>query len=304
MSMREEFLLPGDLVTARGAAHFRTLLGSCVSICLTNVQRGIFGMTHFMLPTNPGRTEPGRYGDTSTQKVLASLLAMDADPRHYSARVYGGGSLVKSNEPKGSSIGDRNIDIARKLLKHYQIRVTEEDVGGQFGRKLDFWTSEDKVHCRLIKDQHKDGPSDAKNKGGLRVVVVDDSQAARAVIRAGLEQAGMQVVGEAEDAFEAREVVVQQEPDVITLDLEMPRLDGITFLRQLSRYFPTPVVVVSSSAPSGSARAREALEAGAQAVVDKADLEMASAGSNLGKLLVPRVKLAALSRLGSRRRTE
>lgn len=304
MNMREDFLLPGDLVTARGVAHFRTLLGSCVSICVTNKQRKLFGMTHFMLPSNPGSDDLGRYGDTSTHKVLKSLLAMDADPRHYSARVYGGAAVVKGSHGVVGGIGQRNVQVARGLLKRYGIRVTEEDVGGQHGRKLDFWTAEDRVHCRLIKDQYNTSES-SKNKGGLRVVVVDDSMTARAVIRAGLEKAGMQVVGEADNAFKAREVVVDKEPDVVTLDLEMPRLDGITFLRQLTRHFPTPVVVVSSSAPSGSERARQALAAGAQAVVDKADLDMAGATGNLNldRLLVPRVKLAALSRLGTKRRT-
>lgn len=299
--MREHFLLPGDLVTARGAAHFRTLLGSCVSICLTNRPRKLFGMTHYLLPTNPGGDEPGRYGDTSTHKLLKSLLLLDPEPKHYSARVFGGAAVVKQAQGVIRGIGECNIEVARELLSAYRIRVTEEDVGGEHGRKLDFWTAEDRVHCRLIKDQYKK-PTHDTNRGSLRAVVVDDSATSRAVIRAALEAGGVRVVFEAASALKAREAVLNQQPDVLTLELNMPHIDGLTFLRQLTRHFPTPVVVVSSGVASGSERARQALAAGAQAVVDKAELDMASAAGNLEKLLVPRIKLAALSRIGTKRR--
>lgn len=300
--MREEFLLPGDLITARGAAHVRTLLGSCVSICLSNLQRRLFAMTHFMLPNNPGHDDLGRYGDSSTKKVLGALFAMDADPRHYAARVYGGAAVVKGGQVNGPGIGERNIQLALSLLEQQGIRIVDQDVGGDSGRKVDFWTEDDRVECRRIIDQAPGAAPQVstgrRQAGKLRVVVVDDSAVARVVLSKSISQAGMHVVGEADNAFRAREVVLETEPDVITLDLEMPRLDGLAFLRQLMKHFPLPVVVVSSSAPSGSDRARQALEAGAEAVVDKADLDMTGGGGNVEKVLIPRIRLAALSRHG------
>lgn len=297
--MREEFLLPGDMVTSKGPAHFRTLLGSCVAVCLSNPKRGVFAMNHFMLPDNPGNDDVGRYGDTSTRRIIQTLMALDRDPSHLYARVYGGGAVVGHLGSAGG-IGARNIELARKVLSSAGIRTVHEEVGGRDGRKLDFWTQEDRVVCQLIKDQacttESRGAPVAKN--ALKVLVVDDSAVARAVIRQGVQRAGMNVIAEAANAFEARERIVRLNPDVVTLDLEMPMLDGISFLRQLTKYYPIPVVVVSSSAPSGSDRARQALEAGAQAVVDKADLDMSSHRNNVEKVLIPRIKFAALARLG------
>lgn len=77
------------------------------------------------------------------------------------------------------------------------------------------------------------------------------------------------VVGTAPDPYVARDMIVRLKPDVITLDLEMPRMDGITFLRKLMRYHPMPVVVVSSLTPAGSHLALEALDAGAVDVLGK-----------------------------------
>ena len=92
-----------------------------------------------------------------------------------------------------------------------------------------------------------------------RVLVVDDSAIVRRILSRQLEgMPGIEVVGTAPDPYVARDRIVQLEPDVLTLDVEMPRMDGITFLRKLMRYNPMPVVIVSSLTPAGSALAIEA----------------------------------------------
>ena len=104
----------------------------------------------------------------------------------------------------------------------------------------------------------------------VRVLIVDDSAVARRAIRDALEQdPEIEVLDTACDAYVAREKILKLEPDVITLDIEMPRMDGLTFLRILNEHHPMPVVVVSSLTPQGSAMAMEALEAGAVDVVPK-----------------------------------
>lgn len=104
----------------------------------------------------------------------------------------------------------------------------------------------------------------------IRVLIVDDSAVARRAIRDALaEDPGIEVVDVACDAYVAREKILQLQPDVITLDLEMPRMDGLTFLRILNEHHPLPVVVVSSLTPQGSAMAMEALAAGAVEVLAK-----------------------------------
>lgn len=79
----------------------------------------------------------------------------------------------------------------------------------------------------------------------------------------------IEVVGTAPDPFVARNKIVQLQPDVITLDIEMPRMDGITFLRKLMKYFPLPVIIVSSLTQHGGELALEALDAGAVEVMCK-----------------------------------
>ena len=106
----------------------------------------------------------------------------------------------------------------------------------------------------------------------IRVLVVDDSALARRAISDALARdPEIEVVGAASDPYVARDEILALQPDVITLDLEMPRMDGLTFLKILQEHYPVPVVVVSSLTPSGSAKALEALEAGALDVLAKPD---------------------------------
>ncbi len=104
----------------------------------------------------------------------------------------------------------------------------------------------------------------------IRVLVVDDSAVVRSVFQQELARdPELEVVGTAPDPYVARDLVVQRKPDVLTLDIEMPRMDGLTFLRKLMHYHPVPVVVVSSLTPAGGGLALEALAAGAVDVMCK-----------------------------------
>lgn len=104
----------------------------------------------------------------------------------------------------------------------------------------------------------------------IKVLVVDDS----AVVRKTLEQElsrdpEIEVVGTAADPFIARDKIVALKPDVITLDIEMPRMDGLTFLKKLMAHHPLPVIIVSSLTKAGSELALEAIESGAVDVLSK-----------------------------------
>ena len=104
----------------------------------------------------------------------------------------------------------------------------------------------------------------------IKVLVVDDSAVVRKVFSEQLSrQEGIQVVGAAPDPYVARDKIVSLKPDVITLDIEMPRMDGITFLRKLMKHFPLPVIIVSSLTAKGSKLAMEALSLGALEVISK-----------------------------------
>ncbi len=118
----------------------------------------------------------------------------------------------------------------------------------------------------------------------VSVLIVDDSSVVRQVLARELSrQPGIRVVGAAPDPFVARDMIVQLKPDVVTLDIEMPRMDGLTFLRKLMKYFPLPVIVVSSLAAKGREMAIACLEAGAIDVVPKPN-ESYSIGDVAGHL--------------------
>ena len=104
----------------------------------------------------------------------------------------------------------------------------------------------------------------------IRVLVVDDSAVVRKVITEELARySDIQIVGTAVDPYVARDKIVELRPDVVTLDLEMPRMDGLSFLAKLMKHLPTPVVVLSSLTPRNSELALKALDLGAVEVLCK-----------------------------------
>lgn len=104
----------------------------------------------------------------------------------------------------------------------------------------------------------------------IKVLVVDDSAIVRDVLSAAIEkQSDMELVGTAPDPFVARDKIVKLKPDVITLDIEMPRMDGLSFLERIMHYFPLPVIIVSSVTTHDPYAAVKALELGAFDVVNK-----------------------------------
>jgi len=104
----------------------------------------------------------------------------------------------------------------------------------------------------------------------IKVLIVDDSAVVREIFTNELSKdPELEVVGTAIDPYIARDKIIKLKPDVVTLDVEMPRMDGITFLRKLMKYHPIPVIIVSSLTPKGGKLAIEAMNAGAIDVMCK-----------------------------------
>ena len=104
----------------------------------------------------------------------------------------------------------------------------------------------------------------------IKVLIVDDSAIVRKLLADALKgEPDIEVVGGAGDPFVARDMILRLEPDVLTLDIEMPRMDGLSFLRRLMTYRPMPVIIISSLTQSGSAATIDALRAGAVDVLAK-----------------------------------
>jgi two-component system chemotaxis response regulator CheB len=127
-------------------------------------------------------------------------------------------------------------------------------------------------------------------------LIVDDSAIVRRVLTTELSKVrDIEVVGSAMDPYAAREMILKLRPDVVTLDLEMPRMNGLAFLAKLMRYYPLPVVVVSSLTPKNSEAALRALELGALEVICKP--EYAHRTPEITRQLIHAVRAAASARI-------
>ena len=132
----------------------------------------------------------------------------------------------------------------------------------------------------------------------IGVLVIDDSALVRRILTDMLESADdIEVVGTASDPLIARDKIKKLQPDVLTLDVEMPRMDGITFLRNLMRLRPMPVIMVSSLTESNADVTLEALELGAVDFVTKPKIDVAQALQHYVDELIEKVRAAARARV-------
>ena len=132
----------------------------------------------------------------------------------------------------------------------------------------------------------------------IRVLVIDDSALIRKVMSEVLDaDPGIEVVGTAADPYIARERIKQLSPDVLTLDVEMPRMDGLTFLRNLMRLRPMPVVMVSTLTVAGANVTLDALAIGAVDFIAKPQLDVARGLADFSAVLIAKVKAAAHERV-------
>ena len=135
----------------------------------------------------------------------------------------------------------------------------------------------------------------------IRVLVVDDSILFRNVLVQSLESdPNIQVVAQARDPYEARDAIIKYKPDVMTLDVELPRMNGIDFLRKLMPQYPLPVVVISAL----SDKVFDALEAGAVDFVNKpGNMDKEQLNNFLKQELTTKVKIASTAKVGKLKRT-
>lgn len=139
----------------------------------------------------------------------------------------------------------------------------------------------------------------------VRVLVIDDSASVRQTLVDVLSaDPGIEVMGVASDPFVAARRIAEDVPDVITLDVEMPRMDGITFLRKLMSQRPIPVVMCSSLTEAGSETLMQALEAGAVDIILKPRIGAADHLAESADRICDVVKAAARARVGARRPTK
>ena len=298
--MEKKFLLPGEYFVTRKPMTLVTVLGSCVSVCLYNQTNKLAAMNHFVFPEGDGSdgTSKGRYGNTAMSIITRSLLAVDAERSHYTAKLFGGATPLKTDHGAATNIGNRNVEAAEEFLRAEGIPVVEKVTGSNKGYRIYFNTDDGNVKVEEIESA-----ADRENKlrqkveaGSLnakKVLVVDDSALVRKVLSNTIESLpDYTVVGQASNAFEARDMLVNLNPDVMTLDIIMPKLDGISFLKKVTQHFPIPVIICSTIAKEGTAIQKEAFESGAMEVIDKDTLELYKGEEQVRKVISDKLNTA------------
>lgn len=308
MEKKKIFVLPGEIALTKQPAQISTLLGSCVAICLYNKKLNFGGMNHFMLPNGDNKSMAGKYGDYSIRKLIDSMLRVDNNVSNLEAHVYGGGAVV-GHLNSGFDIGKGNIEIALKILAEYGIKIKTRKTGGDSGMKVYFDNYTGDVEIKLIQKSELTQRLEAKKKDlvgrKIRVLIVDDSSTVRNILHKAFDMDDeIHVVGEAEDAYDARSKILELDPDVITLDIIMPKLDGLSFLKKLMVHMPKPVIVVSSVAQKGSKMRFRASDIGAVDVIDKEDLKLYQGLDTVRRILTAKVKVAAATHVKKREAKE
>ncbi len=298
--MKNFFLYPGQLLSVRETSTLATMLGSCVGVALWDPKTKVGGLNHYLLPAPGAHDRPSpRYGTFAMQTLIDECLALGAQPRDLVAKVYGGAAVL-GQVSIGQRIGEKNIEVALHALAKAGIKITEKNVGGERGRKIHFDTSTGAVQHALVGESgarvDTSGFGALQEAKEVKVLIVDDSATVRTLFQKIFEKHGLKVVGAAANAFEAREMIVNAKPDVITLDIEMPQMNGVRFLEKLMKHMPIPTVMVSSLGSQGDA-ALESLRLGAIEFVQKPSQSDPELLRQLGQTLVTKVRAAASSRL-------
>lgn len=164
-------LLPGDFFACNGGEMIVTVLGSCISVCLHETILKIGGMNHFMLPElkakNKTKTEnklsvnvtescvyqnsnAARYGNAAMELLINEIIKLGGDRKNIIAKVFGGGSVTRST----IDIGKKNIEFIYEYLALESIPVVNQDVGGNFARKVYFVPSINDVYVKIITKTH------------------------------------------------------------------------------------------------------------------------------------------------------
>ena len=131
----------------------RTILGSCVAICLYDSTENLNGLSHIMLPkrNNPS-SPPGKYADTAIPLLVDMMKEQGA--KKIVAKLVGGATMFKmADESLMSKIGDNNVGKCREILGELGIDIISEDVGGDMGRTLDFYSDNGRVVIRTMNRQ-------------------------------------------------------------------------------------------------------------------------------------------------------
>ena len=144
------YLLPGELHASAGPCQIKTILGSCVSICLWDKRRGAGGMNHFLLPSSRDGEPSMRFADVATRVLLERLQSLGCRAPNLRAKIFGGAAIFQTRDRYASTLGAKNVAIALSLMNDAGIPVVAQETGGAQGRKIIFNTDDGVAWSRRI----------------------------------------------------------------------------------------------------------------------------------------------------------
>ncbi len=130
----------------------RTILGSCVGICLYDPEAGVGGLSHIMLPASKRETSNiKKYANTAIPAMITDMLRAGAVEDRMIAKITGGATMFKHAENSMmGDIGKNNINSVKKILSEHNIEIISEDVGGDYGRTIDFYLETGEIKIKTI----------------------------------------------------------------------------------------------------------------------------------------------------------
>ncbi len=296
--MNTHYLYPGKLAAFKEETVISTLLGSCIAVAIHDPTTGIGGLNHYLLAEPfPNETGNSRYGSFAIPTLIDECVKLGAQRNKLQAKIYGGANVISVSQ-LGEGIGKRNIEIAERMLKELGIPILEKNVAGESARTIKLNTANFAIlhnvsnHSGANKVVDVSGFRPLSVAKNVKVLIVDDSATVRTLFTNIFTKNGLEVVGAAADAYQARELIMLKKPDVMTLDIEMPKMSGVMFLEKIMKHLPIPVVMVSSLASNGEA-ALKSLELGAIEFVHKPSQFDPAVLKDLASLLIDKVRAAA-----------
>lgn len=152
MEYLQHFLYPSSLFASREPYVVKTILGSCVAICLWDKRLKIGGINHYMLPNwNGNDLASPKYGNIALDKLIDRMQSMGSRIEDLQAKIFGGGELLDSGKGNAIVIGERNIRVARLMLEDRNIPVVASSTGGKRGRKILFFTDTGEVRHKFLE---------------------------------------------------------------------------------------------------------------------------------------------------------
>lgn len=259
------------IVTSKGTV-LQATLGSCVSVCLFDPQTGVGGMIH-CASSLESETHASRNCLNSLRELFRALKSVsERSISCYKAKIVGGANEETSKFGAGAD----NIKQCLQELKDKGIEVVGKDVGGSASRKIFFFPATGQLKVATIEKERMPAKKEVvvSKPKKTRVFIVDDSKTIQTLlVKIFKKNPRIEVVGVASDPIEAMEKLQTLSVDVITLDINMPRMSGIQFLEVFLPKKPLPIVLISSLSMSDGGAVLKGLELGAVDYIQKPRFE-------------------------------